>query len=290
MIISDFDYVKPECSTELFAALSKPGSVLLAGGTDLLVQMREGKRSPAHVIDLKGIPELKGIYQEGDQIFIGAAETIQSVVEHPLTQAYGALVAGAGFIGCYEIRCRATIGGNIANASPSADTLPGLLLYDAEVVLLSEQGPTVLKLEDFLLSPGKVALEAGHVLAGVLLPVVHKESKSYFFRASRVKGMDLSGLSVAVYGVCSNGALPTNIRIALGAVWPTVARAHQAERLLNSAPYSDELLDTALKALKEDINPRKESLRATPEYKRAMVEHYLRRAVQAMREGGSHEE
>ena len=205
-------------------------------------------------------------------------------MEHPLTQDYHALVEGAGHIGCYEIRNRATIGGNICNGSPSADSVPGLLLYDADVRLVSLQGERTLSLESFLLGPGKVDLRSGEVLQGVTLKPPVPGGRSKYYRRSRVKGMDLSGLSAAVY--CEGFK---NFRIALGAAWPTVARARKAEEILNGGPYSDRLVEEAANAIVNDISPRRSSMRASPEYKKAMIPVLIRMAIEELDQGAQYE-
>lgn len=217
-------------------------------------------------------------------LFIGAVETVQDVVEHPLAQPYHALVEGAGHIGCYEIRNRATIGGNICNGSPSADSVPGLLLYDARVLLMSLEGERELSLEAFLLGPGKVDMRPGEVLKGVIVKAPGPGGKSKYYRRSRVKGMDLSGLSAAVY--CEGYK---NFRIALGAAWPTVARAREAERILNGAPYSEALAQEAAMAIVNDINPRRSSMRASPEYKKEMIPVLIKMAIEELNRGEGHE-
>ena len=280
MIVSDYRYERPATLPTLLELAAQEGAKLLAGGTDLLLVMREERVSPTLVVDVKAVEELRGIYPTQDGLFIGAAEPAQAVVEHPLTQVYQALVEGAGHIGCYEIRQRATIGGNICNGSPSADSLPGLLLYDADVHLVSLQAERVIPLERFLLGPGKVDLRAGEVLKGVLLKTPPEGSKSKYYRRSRVKGMDLSGISAGVY--CEG---LQNFRIALGAAWPTVARARKAEEILNSAPYSGHLLEEAVAAIVNEISPRSSSMRASPEYKKEMIPVLIKMAIEEMNRG-----
>ncbi len=283
MIPVNFAYVKPKDLTGLFEEIQQENFMFLAGGTDVLVLLREEKVSPEKLVDLKAVPELQGIEKRGSQLWIGAAETIQAVAEHPLTQPYTALVQGASSLACYELRLRATLGGNLANGSPSADSVPGLLLYEAQVCIASAKTQKTMPLCDFLLGPGKVALERDEVLLGVLLPEASEGSSSRYYRATRVKGMDLSGISVATY--CEG---LQNVRIALGAVWPTVARAGKAEEVINKAGLSQESLESGLAALLEDVNPRRSSLRATPEYKKAMVRELIVKGLNDMTGGHFH--
>ncbi len=283
MIVSDYRYERPVTISALLELAVQEGAKLLAGGTDLLLLLREERLHPTVVVDVKAVEELRGIYPVQGGLFIGAAEPVQAVVEHPLAQVYQALVEGAGHIGCYEIRQRATIGGNICNGSPSADALPGLLLYDADVHLVSLHSERIIPLERFLLGPGKVELRPGEVLKGVRLKTPPEGSKSKYYRRSRVKGMDLSGISAGVY--CEG---LQNFRIALGAAWPTVARARKAEEILNSAPYSEQLLEEAAAAIVNDISPRRSSMRASPEYKKAMIPVLIKMAIEEMNGGAWH--
>lgn len=284
MIVSSYRYEKPKTLRALLELNRQEGAKLLAGGTDILLLLKEDRIDPTLLLDIKGIEELRGIYSYRGGIFIGAGETVQDVVEHPLTQPYHSLVEGAGQIGCYEIRNRATIGGNICNGSASADSVPGLLLYNARALLISLAGEREIPLAQFLLGPGKVDLKPGEVLRGVVLEPPGQGGKSKYFRRSRVKGMDLSGISAAVY--CEGYK---SFRIALGAAWPTVARAHKAEKILNSGPYSQALLDQATATIVNDINPRRSSMRASPEYKKMMIPVLIKMAIEELNGGAQYE-
>lgn len=280
MILASYGYEKPKTTARLFELMRGGNAMLLAGGTDIVPLLREEKIAPELLIDIKGIDDFKGIRREPGGIFIGSAETVQAVAEHPLALPYTALIEGAGRLGCYEIRRRATIGGNICNGSPSADCLPGLLVYDAEVSIISENGERTVPLESLLLGPGKVGLHPGEVMRGVILKVPKNGSRSRYYRLSRVKGMDLSGISAAVFCEGLSG-----FRIALGAVWPTVARARKAEDILNGGAFTPELLENAVAAILADVKPRRGSMRASPEYKRAMIPELIKMAICDMNRG-----
>lgn len=284
-MIPNVEYIKPKTLEETFLLLEKEGSVALAGGTDVVVNLREEKLDPQLLVDLKGLKELKGIKEISEGIWIGALEPVQKAVEHPLIAPYTALVEGGGSIGCLEIRYRATIGGNICNGSPSADSVPGLLLYDAKAVIASKMGERTVSLESILLGPGKVDLKKGEILKGVILPKAKEGSKSKYYRRTRVKGMDLSGVSVAVYAESPSIEGKSNIRIALGAVMPTVARGRKGEAILAGKKLTDELLEEAINEILKDVNPRKGSLRAEPEYKKKMVAVLIKKALSEMNGG-----
>lgn len=284
MIPNTFSYVKPASLDELFPLMREEGSCLYAGGTDVLVYLRDGNLSPKTLIDVKALAELRSIRETEGGYFVGAAEPVQDVAKHPLLQPFAALCQGAGSIGCMELRNRATIGGNICNGSPSADSVPGLLVHDARVSLLSENGRRTVALCDFLLAPGKAALEPGEIMEGVLLPKPVAGAQSRYYRRTRVKGMDLSGISAAIY--CEAGKELANIRIAFGALYKTVSRARSAEGILNAGPLDaknlDEKLDAAVAAILSEVNPRKTSLRASPAYKKAMVPVLIRKGLEEM--------
>jgi CO/xanthine dehydrogenase FAD-binding subunit len=270
MIPDTYEYRKPQTLAEALT-LREQGALCLAGGTDLVVQLRNEEKTPSLLIDLKAIPELQGVRPTEEGLFIGAATPIQDVIEHDAVRRYQALVEGGGILGCYEIRQRATIGGNICNASPSADTLPGLLVHGAQALIATHAGQRTMPLDDFLRAPGTVALTGEELLMGVVLPAVSPGVQSRFYRRSRVKGMDLASVNVAV--LCDRDT--SSVRIAIGAVWPTVRRAQVAEQILSSAPFSAELLREALDALECTLAPREGSLRATPQYKRSMVRSFI---------------
>lgn len=289
-MLPDFDYVKPKSLTEALEYLEKENSLALAGGTDVVVNLRAEKIRPGIIVDIKGIDELKGIRRIDEGIWIGALTAIDDVVHSPLLSPYRALVEGAGVLGCLEIRYRATIGGNICNGSPSADSLPGFLLYDAEAVLISRRGERRMMLQSFLKGPGKVDLAPGELLNGVILPPPPANSDSRYYRKSRVKGMDLSSVSVAVLAKDLNEPLKSEIRIALGAVLPTVARMKNAEEFLAAnKPFDERKLDEAIAIMLNEVSPRKSSLRATPEYKKEMIKVLIKQAVKEISGGAKHE-
>lgn len=286
-MIPNVEYVKPKNLQEALELMEKDGAVALAGGTDVVVNMREEKLIPAVLVDIKGLEELKGIKEVPEGVWLGALTPVQDAVENHLMKPYTAFVEGAGSIGCYEIRHRATVGGNICNGSPSADSLPGLLLYDAKVVVVSKEGERTVSLESFLLGPGKVDLKKGELLKAIILPKAKEGSASKYYRRTRVKGMDLSGVSVGVYVENLGIEGKSDVRIALGAVMPTVARARKGETVLYGKKLTDELLDEAIDAIMEDVNPRKGSLRATPEYKKKMVRVLIKKAISELKGGVS---
>lgn len=279
-----FEYVKPHNLTEAFDYLEKENATVLSGGTDVIVNLKSGKINPFVIVDIKELNELKGIKTNEDGVFVGALTTIDEIKNSPLLSDYRALREGAAVLGCLEIRYRATIGGNICNGSPSADTVPGLLVYDAKVEIISKNGSRIMSLENFLNGPGKVNLKKGELLKGIILPYPEKKSSSRYYRISRVKGMDLSSVSVAVYLNELDSTVFSDVRIALGAVQKTVVRMRKAENFLKGKQVTSQNIDNAMEIILSEINPRSGSLRASPYYKKKMVEYLIKKAISDMKE------
>jgi CO/xanthine dehydrogenase FAD-binding subunit len=269
-MIGEFTYSRPQTMEEALQSLSTEGSYPLAGGTDLLVQIRSGKLNPRVLVDLKGLAVLHEITGESDYIRIGPLATINRLLESSLLKPYAALMEGAGLLGCHEIRHRATVGGNLCNASPSGDVLMPLLLFDPVLVL---QGPgggkREIPMEQFYSGPGKTTLAGGELLTAILLPRPDR-SKSLYRRKSRIKGMDLSSISMGLSMQVSPSGNYT-FGIVFGAVTARPVRMRGAEKILSGKPLSSGLIAEAVQALQDAISPRAESLRGAPDYKRVMV-------------------
>jgi len=288
-MLDGFEYIKPYSLAEAFKRFNEEGTLLLAGGTDVIVNLREEKIKVKQLLDLKGLTELKGIKKIPGGVHIGALTLIEEIVRSPLLNKYRALYEGASRLGCLEIRWRATVGGNICNGSPSADTVPGFLLYNAEVLICSKEGKRRMTLENFLVGPGKVNLNAGEILIAVILPDVSDFADSRYYRISRVKGMDLSSINVGVYAEHQEHNVLTSIRIVLGAVLPKVTRMHEAEVFINTELLTETRLKFAIDTILTKIYPRKGSLRASPAYKKQMVAELIKKGLSDMLGGDGNE-
>ncbi len=275
-----FDYYRPRTLPEAIGLLSESGTAALAGGTDLLVNIRSGKESPRAVVDLKDLPEPRGIRLEGDRIWMGALATMDEIANAAVFRgSLGVLAEAASVVGCYEIRRRATVGGNVCNASPGADTAPALLVLEAEAVIQGPAGIRTMPLPAFYLGPGRTALGPGEILCGFTIPRPPEGSRGVYLRRARVKGMDLAGIGLAALIVFGQGRRNREVRLALGAVAPTPARAREAEDLLRDQVVEASLLAKVKEVLRRDISPRATSLRASPEYKREMAGVLLEMAL-----------
>jgi aerobic carbon-monoxide dehydrogenase medium subunit len=278
--VKPFDYYVPESLIEVFDILQQvPDAQILAGGTDLLVQAKERGRSIKALVSLRRIPGL-GVLSENGVLSVGATLSAARTAADPLiSRDYTALAMGAGVIGSIQIRNMATVGGNICNASPSADTAPGLLALDARAVLGSAGGERILPLEDFFLNPGKTALQPGEILVRLQIPRPPFRCGSYYLRHTPRAWMDLAFVGAAAMVELGEGGEIRSARIALGAVAPTPLRARRAEVRLSGCLPNDDLLAEAARLAAEETRPI-DDLRASAEYRRHMAEVLTRRALE----------
>ncbi|MFO7958851.1 MAG: xanthine dehydrogenase family protein subunit M [Candidatus Brocadiia bacterium] len=276
-----FDYVRPHSLAEATDLLSSHAeeAALLAGGTDLIVQMEKGARKPAVVIDLKHVAELaKDIDVHDGQLRVGALVSLSDAEKNEnIRGLFPALAEAARVIGSVQIRNRATLVGNICNASPAADTAPPLLVYDARVNVFGPQGRRTVPIDEFFLGPGLTALEPGELVESVDLPSPNEPTSSAFCRLARRRGMDLASVSVACR-VTASGEL----RLAFGAAGPTPILVKEEDAAFLRGASSDRL-NARLKRLAESARPISD-VRAGEDYRRAMLPVLSRRALEAARE------
>jgi CO/xanthine dehydrogenase FAD-binding subunit len=282
--VKRFDYLAPTSLREAVEILRENPEVSpLAGGTDLLVQIKERNRPVSAVMSLKRVGELHEWVHNG-MLAIGSAVTAGQIAGDPqVQQGYTALAAGAGLIGSVQIQNMATMGGNLCNASPSADTAPPLLALDAQAVIASAQGERTLPLADFFLGPGKNALQAGELLKAIQIPRPQANSGSFYYRHTPRARMDIAVVGAAAMLTLDEDGRIAAARIALGAVAPTPIRALQAEQALTGEMPSEALFAQAgLDAMKESTPI--DDLRASAGYRRHLVNILTQRALrQALR-------
>ncbi|MBN1773107.1 MAG: FAD binding domain-containing protein [Deltaproteobacteria bacterium] len=264
-------------ATALWAEV--PDAYYLAGGTDLLIQMRLGRRSPARLIDLKRIPGLSAIEVRGDgALSIGACVPLGVIAAHPEVRARYPLLAECCLaVGSYPVRNRATMAGNVCNASPAADTAAALLALEAAVEASGPNGDVVLPLAGFFQGPGKTVLPAGALVTALVLPAKAAGCRGSFHRLSRRRGVDLATLGVLVGRHAAGGAGAH--RVVLTAVAPTPLRVPAAEALLDrqGAAAAAQAAEAARAACKPI-----DDVRGTAQYRREMVGVLVARAAAAL--------
>jgi len=263
-------YLKPRTLEEVIELLTKiRGSRVLAGGTDLLVDLKTGRVSAEALVDIGAIRELRGVEDLGDRIRIGAATRLQEIVESDVVARELPLLRNAvESVGSWQIRNLATVGGNLCNASPAADTAPPLLAYEAELVIVGPRGTRVVPITKFFTGYRRTALEEGEILKEIVIGKRAWSGWSYI-KLGRRSSFTLSIVSVAVLTSTRGGVLE-DVRIALGSVAPTPIRAYRAEGYLRGREVSLEVLERAAEIAREEVSPI-DDVRASAWYRREMV-------------------
>jgi CO/xanthine dehydrogenase FAD-binding subunit len=273
-------YWRPASLAECLAGLSAfdPAASFIAGGTDLMVR-HEHRLSELSLVDLSATPELSGISDCGDYLRVGATTSWSEIRRSELLARWAPLLpVAAAEVGGIQIQNRATIGGNIVNASPAADGLPVLYAYAATVVIASEAEVRQFPIAEFILAPGKTRLAPGALLTEIRVPKQQADGRliSFFEKVGSRKAQTIAKGSVAFHGWLKNGRL-FDVRIALGSVAPTIVRATEAERLLERACTPDAVREAAelVSAAAKPID----DIRSTADYRRALVAGLLLRGL-----------
>jgi CO/xanthine dehydrogenase FAD-binding subunit len=268
-----YDYVKCSDLKQAFDVLkTNEHAYPLAGGTDLMVGMRGGKFAPRLLVDIKGLEELKVLKEDNDGITIGAAVTLNQIaLFEPIVKNAAPLAEGAHSVGSYPIRNRATLAGNLCNASPAADTAAPLYSLGAVIKLIGPDQQRSMPIEEFFLGPGKTALQKGELVQAILIPKPYPAGKGVYLKASRTGSVDLSTVGVALQN------WDGKVRIAVGAVAPTPVRALAVEKAINEGGEKD--WAKAAKLVQEDISPITD-LRGSREYRYHIAEVLVRRGLE----------
>jgi carbon-monoxide dehydrogenase medium subunit len=282
-----FEYLEAHTLPEAIALLGQDeGTRIVAGATDFLVRWRQGLWKPRSVLNIHRIPGLDGVsYSPSTGLRLGTLVTIRMLERHPLIQAhYPALSQAATTFAGVQIRNLATVGGNICNASPAGDTLPALIAYGAECHLRGPEGERRVPLESFLVGPGRTVLQPAELLVELRLPPLPPHTGALYIKHSPRSAMDISAVGVASVVTFEDGdGVCREVRIALGAVGPTVLRARSAEALLRGQRPDAALIQQAARAAMEDARPI-DDIRGPARHRRAIVEaltgRTLRSAIQ----------
>jgi carbon-monoxide dehydrogenase medium subunit len=282
--IPSFDYIRAEASEQVTDLLNKhPTDVrLFMGGTDIFVQMRDGLLDPKFLVDVKHLPGMTTIKHDPKAgLSLGAAVNLNLIAEHPAVKEYYPLLAeAANTVASYQIRNRATMGGNLCNASPAADTAPAAIILEASMIILGSKGERKIKVEDFFLGPGETSLEKGEFLTRIDFPIPPKGWKGRYLKLGRNAGGDLAVVGVAVMGY-PDKSTPSKygFRLCLASVAPTPIRVPEAEEILSKNPVTEETIENAALAAREAAQPI-DDVRASARYRKAMVQALTRRGLQ----------
>lgn len=281
-----FDLYSPTSLPEALSLLTElDGQGLpLAGGTDLLPSLRTGELAPSAVVSLRRLEELRRLsFDPARGLSLGAGITLRRLTRDPLIHRhYPILAETAGLMASEQVRSLATVGGNLCNASPSADLAPPLLVLGAEVLLVGPQGERRIPLEVFFLGPGASARQATELLVEIRLPPPRGKA-AYLKHAPRAY-MDLAVAGAAVRVAQPNGGAG-EVAIALGAVAPVPMLALQAQQAIAAAGLSPQGIRRAASAAAEECSPI-DDVRASAGYRRHLIEVLVRRGLESLLDGG----
>jgi CO/xanthine dehydrogenase FAD-binding subunit len=279
-----FDYFAPKSVGEAIALLTEKGdrARILAGGTDIIVQVREGRRFVDLLVDVKDIPDLNELTFDARRgLRIGAAVPCYRIAEHAeIAKAYPGLIDAVALIGGVQIQSRASVGGNLCNASPAADTIPALIALEAVCELAGPEGSREVPVEKFCTAPGRTVLGRGEVLACLRLPPPRPNSGAAYLRFIPRNEMDIAVVGAGVSVMLDSARKRcTAARVALAAVAPTPLLVPEAGTALVNGELSDALVEKAAQAARAAARPISD-MRGDVDYRRRLAGVLTRRALQ----------
>jgi aerobic carbon-monoxide dehydrogenase medium subunit len=279
----NFEYFSPNTLQEALNLLRTYGdqAKVLAGGTDLFVQMKGEEVKPRYVIDLKKVRELQGIeyLPEGGVMIRPLARITDLASTTAFDGAFSILREAAHTIGSMQIRNRATIGGNVCRAAPSADMVPALLVLNSQIKIIGVGQERWIPIADFFVGPGRTLLQPHEILAAIHIPPPPSEGLGVYLKLGPRQTMDLATVGVAVFLMMDpNDAICRDVRIAVASVAPKPMRVFEAEKALIDNPLSESLISQAAKKVSLESNPITD-VYGPDWYKREMVEVLAKRAI-----------
>ncbi len=277
----DIEYSTPSSVKEAVKILSsaKGEAKVLAGGTDLLVQLRAGRMSGSMIVDIKNIPELRFIKKNKNGFVVGAAVSGAELGAHKaINKAWPGVVEGLELIGSTQIQGRASLGGNLCNGSPAADSVPGLITAGATCSIAGPNGMRTSKVEDVVLSPGKTSLKAGEFVVSFFLPTRPKRSGDAYLRFIPRTEMDIAVVGASVSLTLDKGGICSDARVALGAVAPKPLLVSKAAAAIIGTSIDNDALENLSQAASAACNPIDDK-RGTVQYRTKVAGVLARRAA-----------
>jgi len=281
MLLPKFDFHEPKTVKEACQILAEYGTKarVIAGGTDLMVNMKKKIFSPEQLVSISRIPELNQLDISGDCIRIGACFTVAEIISSDaISKQFNALCEGAKNLGTPLIRNLATIGGNIGSARPAADLPPSLMAYSAQVVLNCLSGERRVSLDKFFLGPGFTAMKPDEILTEIRIPAPNPRSGAGYINIGIRKGQDCNIVNVASFIELDKNGIIQNARIIMGCVGPTPLRAGSAEKILIGQKPGNELFSRAGAAASSESAPI-DDIRGSAAYKKDMAGVLTRRTL-----------
>jgi carbon-monoxide dehydrogenase medium subunit len=278
-----FDYVAPSSVQEAVAVLAKHGAAarVLAGGTDIIIQAREGRRDVAVMVDVKGIAEATQLTHKSDgSLRIGAATSCARIYnDDGVKQRFAALVDSASLIGGIQIQSRASLGGNLCNSGPAGDSIPTLIALGATCEITGPGGSRTVKVEDFCTAPGRNVLQNGEMLVSLLFPAPSGKSGAAFERFIPRNEMDIAVANAAASVTLSaDGNTFESARVAIGAVAPTPLYVAAAGAALAGQPVNEATIAKACEAAQAAATPITD-MRGTVDQRKHLVGVLVKRTI-----------
>ncbi len=278
--MQDFVYERPETIAEALATMRADDARALAGGTDLVPQLREGRRRAARIVDLKHIPEMTAITLLPDgSVSIGAAASASAVARHAAVAAgYPAVAQSALLIGGVQVQNRASLGGNICNAAPSADGVPALICHGAQAQIAGPKGRREMPVEAIFAGPGRTILEPSELLVAIRLPPAGPSAAGAYLRFTPRREMDIAVAGAGAWLRLGADGSIAEARLALASVAPTPIRAPTAEQKLVGERPSGVLFEEAGRLAAQDARPISDT-RGSAGYRATLVAVLMARAL-----------
>jgi len=278
------EYLQPKTLTEAINALANASSpaLPLAGGTDLILDLDQGRHAPVHtIVDITSVREMLPIEIRGDELFIGASVSHTHIVDSELVAQHAqALIEACNLIGGPQVRNVATLGGNVAHALPAADGTIALMALDAHVEVANQNGNRRVPIAEMFLGPGKSALGKDELLVGFYLQLKNKNRSSAFKRIMRPQGVALPIINLSVWLMRNENQI-SGVRIAVGPGGPKPWRALESESYLRGKTLNDETIYQALEILLRDAQFRTSPRRASADYRRELVKSLFKETIEA---------
>ena len=275
-----FEYVAPATAAEAVKLLveNSDHARALAGGTDLIVDLKHDPGSIDLLVDVSRIPEFRGIEETDDGLRIGSMTTFGEIMAHPVCQEMmPAVVDAAHTVGAVQTRNLGTVGGNLVTCVPSADSAPSLMVLDARVTVIGSDGAREMPIEEFFVGPRKTVLEPDELLQSLLIPKTSLGKPSHFLKHGLRKGQALALVNAAA-ALQLDGDKIAEPRLALGAVYPTPLRCTEAEAFLDGKPATEEVVSEAADIAVSEIKPI-DDFRSSAKYRRHIVRVFSKRVL-----------
>ncbi|WP_066288313.1 FAD binding domain-containing protein [Bacillus sp. FJAT-29937] len=281
MLVSEIEVMSPATLLECLSIISNKGnnSRLIAGGTDAVVRMKDGKWRPETWININGLKELRYIQEKDGEIHIGPLTTHTDIVHSSLLQEKAdVLVQASREVGAIQMQNIGTIGGNIGTASPAGDTIPALFVLNTVLQLSSLNNKRLIPIEEFFIGPGRTVLKENEMITKIIIQPQDENEIGIFQKLGPRKAQSISIVNVAISLLMGEGRQVLRGKIAFGSVAPTIIRAKKCESIMTLNPLTDELIQNIAKVAWKEVMPITD-VRATAEYRRDMASALLERGL-----------